>query len=202
MPIEQNFIGASSSESGFFPPDPTGAVGPNHYVHSVNSLVKIFDKTGNLLVGPVSLRIIFGFWRKWWRPNSSYMINWQIRWLVSEFGTISGGNSLAIGVSVTNDPTGAYNVYQYAFSGFPDYPHYAVWPDAYYGTVNLDGQTTRAFAMDRDEILSGGPNPAIVIFSLPRIVVNPNQVKSPEAANLLGTTYCSQYTWLYNLSAR
>jgi hypothetical protein len=79
-------------------------------------------------------------------------------------------------------------VYQYSFSGFPDYPHYAVWPDAYYGTINLDGSSTRAFALDRDELLNGGASPAIVIFSLPGIVVNPNQVKSPEAANLLGST--------------
>ena len=186
MPIQQNFIGASSSESGFFPPDPTGAVGPNHYVHSVNSLVKIFDKSGNLLVGPVSLGSFLGFGGNGGDPIVLYD-QLADRWLVSEFGTISGGNSLAIGVSVTNDPGGAYNVYQYAFNGFPDYPHYAVWPDAYYGTVNLDGQTTRAFAMDRDEILSGGANPAIVIFALPGVVVNPNQVKSPEAANLLGT---------------
>ena len=185
--IEQNFIGASSSESGFYPPDPTGAVGPNHYVHSVNSLVKIFDKSGNLLVGPVSLGVFLGFGGNSGDPIVLYD-QLADRWLVSEFGSISGGNSLAIGVSVTNDPTGAYNVYQYAFSGFPDYPHYAVWPDAYYGTVNLNGQTTRAFALDRDEIIAGGPSPQMVIFSLPGGVVNPNQVKSPEAANLLGTT--------------
>ncbi len=58
--IEQNFIGVSQNESGFLPPDPTGAVGPNHYLHSVNSLVKIFDKTGTLLVGPVSLSDFLG----------------------------------------------------------------------------------------------------------------------------------------------
>ena len=60
MPPLQNFVGASASESGAFPPDPTGAVGPNHYVHSVNSLVKIFDKTGGLLVGPVNLGAFLG----------------------------------------------------------------------------------------------------------------------------------------------
>ncbi|HLT48966.1 MAG TPA: GEVED domain-containing protein [Aequorivita sp.] len=185
--IEQNFIGASSSESGFYPPDPTGAVGPNHYVHSVNSLVKIFSKTGTLLVGPISLGTFLGFGGNSGDPIVLYD-QLADRWLVSEFGSINGGNSLAIGVSATSDPTGAYNVYQYSFSGFPDYPHYAVWPDAYYGTVNLGGATTRAFALDRDEILNGGPNPEIVIFTLPGIVVNPNQVKSPEAANLLGTT--------------
>ncbi len=185
--IEQNFIGASSSESGYYPPDPTGAVGPNHYVHSVNSLVKIFSKNGTLLVGPIALGTFLGFGGNSGDPIVMYD-QLADRWLVSEFGSISGGNSLAIGVSATSDPTGAYNVYQYAFSGFPDYPHYAVWPDAYYGTINLNGSTTRAFALDRDEIINGGANPAMVLFSLPGIVVNPNQVKSPEAANLLGTT--------------
>lgn len=185
MPIEQNFIGASASESGFFPPDPTGAVGPNHYLHSVNSLVKIFDKTGTLLVGPVSLSAFLGI------PSNSgdpIVLYDQLadRWVVSEFGSLN--NSLAIGVSVTNDPTGAYNVWQYQFSGFPDYPKYGVWHDGYYGTVNLNGQTTQGFVMERDEMLAGGASPQILIFNLPQIVVNPNQVKSPAAVNLTGTT--------------
>ena len=184
--LEQNFIGASSTESGFFPPDPTGAVGPNHYVHSVNSLVKIFDKTGALLSGPTSLGAFLGIGSNGGDPIVLYD-QLADRWIVSEFGSLN--NSLAIGVSETNDPTGAYNVYQFIFSGFPDYPHYSIWPDGYYGTVNLNGQTTRAFAMERDVMLAGGVNPEIVIFSLPGVVVNPNQVKSPEAANLLGTTF-------------
>ncbi|QNJ98493.1 GEVED domain-containing protein [Constantimarinum furrinae] len=188
LPLDQNFIGASSSESGAFPPDPTGAVGPNHYVHSVNSLVKIFDKTGNLLVGPVSLGSFLGFGGNGGDPIVLYD-QLADRWVVSEFGNISGGNSLAIGVSVTNDPGGAYNLWQFTFSGFPDYPKYGVWHDGYYGTVNLNGQTTRAFAMERDVMLAGGANPQIAIFSLPQVVVNPNQVKSPVSANLVGTTF-------------
>lgn len=184
--IDQNFIGASSTESGFFPPDPTGAAGPNHYVHSVNSLVKIFSKTGTLLVGPVSLGNFLGFGGNGGDPIVMYD-HLADRWIVSEFGNISGGNSLAFGVSTTNDPTGTYNVYQYSFSSLPDYPHYGVWPDAYYGTINLGGSTTRAIALDRDAFINGSPNPAMVVFSLPGVVVNPNQVKSPEPANLLGT---------------
>lgn len=185
FPIEQNFIGASASESGFFPPDPTGAVGPNHYVHSVNSLVKIFDKSGNLQVGPISLAGFLGI------PSNSgdpIVLYDQLadRWIVSEFGSLN--NSLAIGVSDSSDPAGAYNVWQYQFSGFPDYPHYGVWHDGYYGTVNLNGATTQGFVMERDVMLAGGANPQILIFNLPGIVVNPNQVKSPEPANLLGTT--------------
>jgi len=33
------------------PPDTDGDVGPNHYVQSVNSSIKIFDKSGNPLNG-------------------------------------------------------------------------------------------------------------------------------------------------------
>ena len=104
--IEQNFIGASSSESGFVPPDPTGAAGPNHYVHAVNSIVKIFDKTGNLVVGPVALGTFLGIGSNSGDPIVLYD-QLADRWFVSEFGSLN--NSLAIGVSETNDPTGAYN---------------------------------------------------------------------------------------------
>lgn len=184
--IEQNFIGVSQNESGFLPPDPTGAVGPNHYVHSVNSLVKIFDKTGTLVSGPTSLANFLGNGSNSGDPIVLYD-QLADRWVVSEFGSAS--NSLSIGVSETNDPTGAYNVWDYVFpAGFPDYPHYGVWHDGYYGTANINGQTTQGFVMERDVMLAGGANPQILIFNLPGVIVNPNQVKSPEPANLLGTT--------------
>ncbi|MEE4248494.1 MAG: hypothetical protein V2I33_24200, partial [Kangiellaceae bacterium] len=57
----ENFDGISVNESGgATPPDPTGAAGPNHYVNSVNTAVKIFDKSGNLLVGPTDLGTFLG----------------------------------------------------------------------------------------------------------------------------------------------
>jgi len=183
--LEQNFIGASQSESGYLPPDPTGAVGPNHYVHSVNSIVKIFDKTGTLLLGPVSLSSFLGNGSNNGDPIVLYD-QLADRWLVSEFGS---NYTLSVGISESNDPTGSYNVWEFNFpAGFPDYPHYGVWHDGYYGTVNLDGTTTQGFVMERDVMLAGGANPKVLIFNLPGVVVNPNQVKSPEPANLLGTT--------------
>ena len=53
-----NFEGASSQDNfnlfGFRvnPPDPVGDVGPNHYVEMVNLSVTVFDKQGNILMGP------------------------------------------------------------------------------------------------------------------------------------------------------
>ena len=183
--IEQNFIGASSSESGATPPDPTGAAGPNHYVHSVNSIVKIFSKTGTLLVGPVPLGTFLGVGTNGGDPIVMYD-QLADRWFVSQFGSLN--NSLAIGVSETNDPTGAYFVYQYSFGSFPDYPHYSVWHDAYYLTANI-GTTNKVYAVERDVMLAGGPSPKIVGFPLPGSTQNTNTVLSPEPANLLGTTF-------------
>lgn len=185
LALEQNFIGASASESGFVPPDPTGAVGPNHYVHAVNSIIKIFDKTGNLLVGPVALGTFLGIASNSGDPIVLYD-QLADRWFVSEFG--SGNNSLAIGVSETGDPTGAYNVYQYTFGSFPDYPHYSVWHDAYYLSANI-GTANKVYAVERDVMLAGGPSPKIVGFPLPGMVQNNNTVLSPEPANLLGTNF-------------
>ncbi len=192
--IEQNFIGASSSESNFFPPDATGAVGPNHYVHSVNSLVKIFDKTGNLLVGPISLSAFLGI------PSNSgdpIVLYDQLadRWIVSEFGSLGSNLGLAIGVSETNDPGGVYNVYQYDMNGgFPDYPKYGVWHDGYYGTANWignvpggGGATTAGFVMDREAMIAGDPSPEMVFFFLPEVVPITPYVKSAVPANLIGT---------------
>src|SRR6476646_6236004 len=47
------FAGMNSTQSGCgcLPPDSDGDVGPNHYVNSVNSSIKIFDKSGNPLNG-------------------------------------------------------------------------------------------------------------------------------------------------------
>jgi hypothetical protein len=189
MPIEQNFVGAGQNESGFLPPDPTGAVGPNHYVHSVNSLVKIFSKTGNLLLGPVNLSTFLGIPSNNGDPIVMYD-QLADRWFVSEFGSLGSDLGLAIGVSVTNDPTGAYNVYQYDLDGFPDYPHYGIWHDGYYGTSNFigaGGQRTNSFVVDRSAMLAGDPSPEMVIFDLPDMVRNPLTIQSAEPANLLGT---------------
>ena len=34
------------------PPDPNGEVGPNNYVEMINLVFAVYDKAGNLLVGP------------------------------------------------------------------------------------------------------------------------------------------------------
>ena len=186
LPLEQNFDGLGSGESGgFTPPDPTGAVGPNHYVAAANVAVKIFDKTGNLLAGPTSLGTFLGSGNNSGDPIVMYD-QLADRYFVSQFGAPQ--NSLVLGVSETNDPTGSYFVYTFVLDAFPDYPHYSIWHNGYYFTANKFSGST-VYAIERDVILAGGANPQIVGFNPPGIVNNPNTVFSPEFANLTGTVY-------------
>jgi hypothetical protein len=184
--LEENFDGISVNEGGgATPPDPSGAAGPNHYVNAVNAAVKIFDKSGNTLAGPISLGTFLGSGTNGGDPIVMYD-HLADRYFVSQFG--AAANSLVLGVSDSPDPTGAYNVYEFIFDDFPDYPHYSIWPDGYYLTANKGGAET-VFVLERDVILNGGVNPQIVGFAPPGIVNNPNTVFSPEPANLLGNNY-------------
>ena len=183
--LEQNFDGISIDESGgATPPDPSGAVGPNHYINAVNTALKIFDKSGNLLVGPTRLGSFLGNGSNGGDPIILYD-QLADRFFVSQFGTAT--NSLILGVSETSDPTGSYYVYEFVFDSFPDYPHYSIWHDGYYLTANKSGEVV--YVIERDVILNGGDDPKIVGFSPPGVVFNPNTVKSPAAANLTGFIY-------------
>jgi len=184
--LAENFDGISVNESGgSTPPDPTGAAGPNHYMNAVNTAVKIFDKSGNLLAGPTDLGSFLGSGNNSGDPIVLYD-QLADRFFISQFGPSI--NSLVIGVSDSPDPTGSYNVYEYNFDSFPDYPKYTVWPDGYYLTANKGG-TDLVYVLERDVILNGGTDPKIVGFSLPGITQNPNTVFSPASANLLGDVF-------------
>ncbi|WP_299682211.1 GEVED domain-containing protein [uncultured Dokdonia sp.] len=182
--LEVNFDGPNASEGQATPPDPSGAVGPNHYVSGVNLAIEVFDKDGNTLAGPTSLGNFIGDGQNSGDPIIMYD-QLEDRWFVSQFNV--GTNGLAIAISETPDPTGAYFLYEFSLDSFPDYPHYSVWHDAYYLTANKGGQNV--FALERDVMLAGGADPQILGFTLPGVIANPNTVFSPEPAYLLGTEF-------------
>ncbi len=45
--IVQNFQGSTINQSGFIPPDTTGAIGNNHFVELLNGRYAVYNKTGN-----------------------------------------------------------------------------------------------------------------------------------------------------------
>ncbi len=176
-----SFDGIDVNEGQAVPPDPTGAAGPNHYVHAVNRVIKIYDDEGALLEGPI---LLGDFFENGINDGDPIVMYDQLanRWFISEF--YDADDALIIAISNSGNPLGNYNVYQFDLDSFPDYPHYAVWPDGYYLTANKNGDV--GYVLDRVAMLNGDTNPEVVGFTLPGLIRNPNTVFGAQAANLLG----------------
>jgi len=158
-----NFDGLNESESGgATPPDPSGAVGPNHYVQMVNSVYRIFDKNGNPLTTPAALGSLLG------GGNAGDPIvmydKFADRWFLSQF---SYQNELIVAISQTPDPTGAYYLYTFGLQSFPDYPKYSVWSDGYYVTANKSGDNV--FVLERDKMIAGDMSASIIALTIPSL---------------------------------
>jgi Fibronectin type III domain len=159
------FDGMNSAQSGCLclPPDTDGDVGPNHYVQSVNSSIKIFDKNGNPLNGANGTTYNSFFLTLAGTPCSGFndgdgfvfYDHVANRWVVSDFafpGSLPGAGPFyqCIGVSQTGDPVSG-GWFLYAIQHDPanptwigDYPKLAMWnsggspaQNAYFLTVNL-----------------------------------------------------------------
>jgi hypothetical protein len=189
-----NFEGLSNQDNfnvfGFRvnPPDPVGDVGPNHYVEMINLVFAVYDKAGNLLLGPVDTGTL---WAGFSVPDCTDPSGDPIvvydqfadRWILTQFTTRGLSNPAlpfynCVAVSQTGDPTGAY--YRYAFQTqadtadggffFPDYPKYGVWRDSYtlttrdFGTVDEYGISV--YALEKNRMVAGDPNARAVQFFL------------------------------------
>ena len=174
MSGQLSFDGITGLEGcgGCLPPDTNGSVGGTQFVEIVNAAFQVYDKTTGrpVLPKPVPISTL------WIGSDTACeFVNGgdpvvlfdklAQRWLVTQlsFNVNNNANILCMAVSTSVDATGSYN--RYAFStgaDLPDYPKYAVWPDAYYGTHNLYDLPSGAFdgaepcAFDRAAMLAGG----------------------------------------------
>jgi hypothetical protein len=105
---------AGADNGSVIPPDTQGTVGPNHLMAVLNSNVTIETRTGIVL----SSIPIASFWSSLGGINEAFdprvlFDAHSNRWIIS-----AGANAAApsayvlIGVSQTNDPTGAWNLYK------------------------------------------------------------------------------------------
>jgi hypothetical protein len=153
-------------------PDTNGSVGAAQFVEITNFDYEVFDKTtGKVILKPTNTNTIFsGFGGACQGTNpGDPVVVWDKlaqRWLVTYFNYISN-LTLCIAVSTTSDATGSYNRYAYGFGNtLPDYPKYAVWPDAYYASVNAFGTgAAEPCAFDRKAMLSGKSKAAMICFT-------------------------------------
>lgn len=170
---------------GVLPPDTNGDVGPNHYVSSVNLVLKIFNKSGAVVAGPIATSSLFaslpaGDPCRVLNDGDPIVLYDSLadRWHVSQFAvpSVDGGNVnyQCVALSKTGDPTGAYYVWSYAypFQGFNDYPKVGVWTDGYHMTFNQFSLSLQSFlglgilTQDRAKALAGDPNAGAVYINV------------------------------------
>jgi hypothetical protein len=108
---------------GCLPPDTDGDVGPNHYMQSVNSSIRVHDKSGNVIAGPVTYNAFFSALGTSTPCGSNqnqgdgivFYDHLADRWIVSDFAFPAfPGTSFyqCVGVSKTSNPvTGGYWLY-------------------------------------------------------------------------------------------
>ncbi|HEU4939615.1 MAG TPA: DUF11 domain-containing protein [Vicinamibacterales bacterium] len=155
--IDQNFCGYTPAPQTLcsggvcvIASDNSGAAGPNHYFQHENYSAVIFDKTGQVVLGPFSTA---SFWNGFTSPNSTCSLGWSDsivlydhdaqRWFVSRFAAVANSDGTTswyqcFAISTTTDPTGQYHRYVFAIDAkdWNDYPKFGIWPDAYYMTAN------------------------------------------------------------------
>ncbi len=157
------------------PSDPTGAIGPNHYVNAWNRAFSIWDKNGNQLVPPASLFTIGGEFNtdNVTDPNVIYdeaadrfiMMIWALSPNRLLLAVSQGPNPVTDGWYTYSFPVGSIN---------PDFPKISVWSDGYYITTNsnpLHVETENnpsVFVVERDKVLNG-EDASMISFPLPGI---------------------------------
>lgn len=142
--------------SSYTPSDPTGAVGPNHFVGAWNTGFRIFNKEGNPLTDAASLGTLF--------PGNTLgdpIVFYDAeadRFVITEFDDNPNGFNVAIcqGSDPVNDGWYIYTI-GFETGDFPDYTKFSVWSDGYYVTANKNTQVNddRVFVIEREEMLLG-----------------------------------------------
>jgi hypothetical protein len=150
--LKRIFDGAENDDNAFLlgillaPPDTDGDVGPKNYVQITNLVTTIFNKKGDIVLGPFGNNIFWtglgGLCESTNRGDPIVLYDEQTdRWFASQFAFDDDFTlfSLCIAVSTTGDPTGSYYQHEFDFTaiGFPDYPKYGFATDSIGMMVNL-----------------------------------------------------------------
>ncbi|WP_306640103.1 T9SS type A sorting domain-containing protein [Sanyastnella coralliicola] len=170
-PVRQTVYGTRSGATswvnkpgmgGGFPPDPTGAAGPNHFVQAVNTSYRAYNLEGTPVMSSLNLNNLWPGEENLGDPIVMYD-EFADRWFISQFKS----NGILIAISQTPDPEGEFYGYEFNLAQFPDYPKYSVWSDAYYMTANAF--VDNAVAFERDKMLAGDPSAGMIDMNFPNV---------------------------------
>jgi hypothetical protein len=160
----------------------------------INLVFAVYDKGGNLLLGPVDTGSLWAGFAipDCTDPSGDPVVlydQFMDRWLLSQFTTAGPEFFNCVAISTTSDPTGSY--YRYAFStgpNFPDYPKYGNWTDSYVITTREFGPTIEygigVYALEKNKMVNGDPNARNVRFFI--------DGNDPDLLPLVGDVCCQQ----------
>jgi hypothetical protein len=165
------------SNTGYFPADSSGAIGINHYVHTVNVKLGIFDRAGNTLYNQNINSLFQDFGTGCTSATPSPACACQVnnngdgvvvydklaqRFLVGQFSITNPtiyGYYYCIAVSQTSNPMGSWYRYAFPTDGFFDYGKLVHWNDVYALTGDVfplvGGYFPQICVFDRQKMLSG-----------------------------------------------
>src|SRR5215204_2817170 len=118
----------------FLPSDTNGDVGQNHYVQTVNTLVRIYNKNGSAVTESFKMSDIFsplGTVCAARNDGEAIVLYDPLadRWLLSQYCNAFPPFRQMIAVSQSSDPTGAYFIYEFVMPNMRlnDYAKFGVW---------------------------------------------------------------------------
>ncbi|MDO8630533.1 MAG: hypothetical protein Q7R41_08565, partial [Phycisphaerales bacterium] len=117
-PLIVNFAGTFDDNTNI-PPDTHGAVGPAHVVNMLNTGFQVFDRTGGIVAPQITLQAFWavlgtGAGQPAADPYDPKILYDQHsgRWVVvSDSNGFSTATRVLVGISLTSDPTGAWNLF-------------------------------------------------------------------------------------------
>jgi hypothetical protein len=155
------------TDTGTFPPDTMGAVGPNHVMTAVNNGIRIQNRSG----GFISSSTLLQFWSSLggltdvFDPKVIYDPSSARFLIVTCAQRKSGASSLLFGISQTSDPTGSWNLYKLdgdaADQNWVDFPNIGVnnrWITLTANMFTMSDAFTgeNVWAIDKSTALAGG----------------------------------------------
>lgn len=150
----------SMQYTGWVPPDPELAVGPNHIIAVVNASFAIYNKTGGTLVAPTTFVNFFNPYctGTLFDPNVVYD-EAANRYIMA---VDDDGVNYCAAVSQTANPTGAWWIYIFPTGNandFFDYPHAGIGLNHLFMGANMfrgGFLESRIYAMDKWAMYAGG----------------------------------------------
>lgn len=163
-----NFEGMTESNSGSNPPDVNGDIGKDFYVEVVNAtFFRVYDKTGQPVSNIISANTIWSQVQQSSAGDPILLYDQEVdRWLLTEFPS---SNRVLMGISLTGDPRGSWDVYTFQTPNFPDFPKYGIWPNAYFMTDNESGANAPIYAINRQDFLAGSDTVRLQRLTVPKI---------------------------------